>query len=1086
MPTIYDNQNTTLISGLKDALDRSYKSDICTAYFNLRGWKKIASAIQKYNPTKGQCRLLLGMYNPDQQLKKELLEEESTIDRSTAQKLKAQVLSKLKKQLTLGIPSNEDEKGLKQLIEQIKEKKVIIKCFTRYPLHAKLYLTFNKTEFAQNIGFMGSSNLTLAGLEKNGELNIDVLDQQACQILGQWFEDKWNDQYALDLSQDIIKLIDDSWAKQPPYPPYYVYIKMAYHLSEDARKGLTDFFIPKALQNILFDFQAAAVRIATHYVYHKNGVLIGDVVGLGKTLMAIAVAKILEEENGWQTLVLCPKHLEKMWKDHISHEKWGLRGQVIPISQVQSKLPDLQRHHVVIIDESHNLRNANGKRYKIIKDYIFKNDSKCILLSATPYNKTYLDLSSQLGLFIDRDADLGIRPSQFLSQDGQMFEGLASSLKAFEKSTHPEDWQQLMSQFLVRRTRSFIKQNYGQQDKTGRCYIQDQKGSKKFFPNRIAKTVKYQVDEQYQKLFSKEVVQMIGQLHLSRYNLNRYKKSDLEDLTDKEKEIFKDLEQARSHPKGFCRIGLFKRLESSGFAFLKSIQRHILRNCIFIYAIDNQKDLMIKEGNSDILSDAFDEEEGGITGFLEDGNEESYFCTNIDQYYQKAQEKYSQYKEKASIKWLSSTYFTKDLLNDLKTDTEALINLLKNSKEWQPEKDLKLKELEGLLQTNQKALVFSQSRETAEYLKRQLTQRGFDKIGLVTGGMDNIQKIIQRFSPKSNKAKVSQQEEIDVLIATDVLSEGQNLQDCHTVINYDLPWAIIKLVQRVGRIDRIGQLSDHILCYSFMPNEGLEELIRLKARIKNRLKENAEVIGTDEQFFQEERQILIDLYNEKSEVLERDILEDIDLSSYALEIWKKAIKKDPLLEEQIKNMPDSVHSSKQIAANENRVLLFAKSYVANNILELNEQGHILSENQKDILDKAKCQPDTPAQKRMSQHYEIIRCGLKSITQRLHSVSMAGRLGTGRHPRKKLFELFEKHVRQTNHPLDEQIMDDLFKHPLLSSVEQPLARMFRRKRPTQDILSYVREKHQTESLLNKKEAQNITEQPRIICSMGLKK
>ena len=103
---------------------------------------------------------------------------------------------------------------------------------------------------------------------------------------------------------------------------------------------------------------------------------------------------------------------------------------------MQSKLPDLQRHHVVIIDESHNLRNANGKRYKIIKDYISKNDSKCILLSATLYNKTYLDLSSQLGLFIDRDADLGIRPSQFLSQDGQVFEGLTSSLKAHCSQHH--------------------------------------------------------------------------------------------------------------------------------------------------------------------------------------------------------------------------------------------------------------------------------------------------------------------------------------------------------------------------------------------------------------------------------------------------------------------------------------------------------------------------------------------------------------------------------------------------------------------------------------------------------------------------
>ena len=658
MPKIYDNRELSLLSGLEDALKRSHKSDICTAYFNLRSWKKLASIIDQYRPEDGnQCRLLLGMYSPDKDFKKELSGEEiKGIDRERAKKLKLEIVKNFKKQLELGVPSNADEKGLKKLIQQLRDKKVQIKCFTRYPLHAKLYLTFNDTDFASKIGFLGSSNLTFAGLQNQGELNIDILDQQACEHLHQWFEDKWSDKFCLDISQELIEIIEKSWAGDTPYLPYHIYIKMAYHLSEDARKGLADFFIPDELRDTLFDFQSAAVRIATHYVSRKNGVLIGDVVGLGKTVMAITVAKILEEENGWQTLILCPKNLKEMWDSYI--QKYKIRGRIIPTTQVQTKLPALKRHHLVILDESHNFRNSQGKRYQIIKDYISRNDSRCILLSATPYNKTYQDLSSQLGLFLDRDADIGIRPTKFLTEEGDRFEGLTSSLKAFENSTYPEDWQQLMSQFLVRRTRSFIKKNYGSQDNQGRYYINAQEGERKFFPNRIPKTVKYDIDEQYQRLFSEGVVNMINDLNLSRYDLNKYKRGNLNRLNEEEKKIFKDLERSRGLPKGFCRINLFKRLESSGFAFLKSIQRHILRNCIFIYAIEKNEDLKIKESGNDIIADSFDDQEGGMTGFTDSFEEdEEYFSTEYEEYYRIAQDKYNEYKNKRRIKWISSTYF---------------------------------------------------------------------------------------------------------------------------------------------------------------------------------------------------------------------------------------------------------------------------------------------------------------------------------------------------------------------------------------------------------------------------------------------
>ncbi len=150
-----------------------------------------------------------------------------------------------------------------------------------------------------------------------------------------------------------------------------------------------------------------------------------------------------------------------------------------------------------------------------------------------------------------------------------------------------------------------------------------------------------------------------------------------------------------------------------------------------------------------------------------------------------------------------------------------------------------------------------------------------------------------------------------MLVATDVLSEGQNLQDCAIVVNYDLPWAIIRLIQRAGRVDRIGQSAQNILCYSFLPAEGIERVIRLRARVRQRLDENAEVVGTDEAFFEDDdTRSVVDLYNEQTGILDGDDDAEVDLASYAFQIWKNATTADPSLEKKVEQMPDVVHSSK--------------------------------------------------------------------------------------------------------------------------------------------------------------------------------
>ena len=493
MPRIFDNIDLSLLPALRGTLALSEHADFCVGYFNLRGWKAIDEHIDHWSGGEGSCcRLLVGMQRlPQEDLSTALsvFRDGNDIDNQTAIRLKRSLAEDFRQQLMIGIPTNEDEKGLRRLAEQIRAKKVVVKLFLRHPLHAKLYLLFRPDPISPTIGYLGSSNLTFAGLSKQGELNIDVLDHDACQKLARWFEDRWEDRWCVDISNELIEIIEESWAREKPLPPYYVYLKMAYHLSQEARTGLSEFRLPRDFDQKLFEFQTAAVKIAAHHLNKRGGVLIGDVVGLGKTLMATAVARIFEDDHDLETLIMCPKNLVPMWEDY--RVQYRLRAKVLSISRAITELPKLRRYRLVLIDESHNLRNREGKRYRAIQEYLRANESKVILLSATPYNKTYIDLSNQLRLFVSEDADVGIRPENLLRDLGETefirrHQCAVRSLAAFEKSEYADDWRELMRLYLVRRTRSFIQDNYATTDsRTGRKYLTFADGTRSYFPRRV-------------------------------------------------------------------------------------------------------------------------------------------------------------------------------------------------------------------------------------------------------------------------------------------------------------------------------------------------------------------------------------------------------------------------------------------------------------------------------------------------------------------------------------------------------------------------------------------------------------------------
>ncbi len=1125
MPRIFDNlaPDSSLLSALQETLELSTRADFCVGYFNLRGWGGLAPYVDDWGADDGPCRVLIGMQrlpHDDLRATLSLVDGPLSMDNQTAHRLRVHLAEQLRQQLTIGAPTNSDERTLRRLAAQLRARKVVVKLFLRHPLHAKLYLLFRKDPINPIVGYLGSSNLTFAGLAAQGELNVDVLDQDGTVKLKKWFEDRWNDRFCVDITDELLQIIEESWAREALIPPYHVYLKMAYHLSHEARAGLAEFKIPKIFGDRLFDFQAAAVKIAAHHLNRRNGVLIGDVVGLGKTLMATAVARIFEDDYGLETLIICPPNLVPMWESY--RVEFGLRASVLSLGKVLDELPSLRRYRLVVIDESHNLRNREGKRYRAIQEYVRENESKCILLSATPYNKTYLDLSSQLRIFVEDEQDLGIRPERLLRELGEVefvrrHQAGLRTLAAFDFSEYADDWRDLMRLYLVRRTRSFIQDNYAEADhETGRRFLTYENGSRSFFPTRVPKTVKFTIDEsdlndQYAKLYSQTVVDKVNGLRLPRYGLGNYV-SDIPETpaTAGEEKQLDDLSRAGKRLMGFCRTNLFKRLESSGAAFLQSVERHVLRNYVFLHAIRNDLPLPLGTQDAEMLDSRFtDEDTNEARGSLfdldhDDQQEEPEVqetvgtCT-VAQFEARAAEIYEEYRGryKRRFRWLRPDLFSTDLENELQRDSAALLDLLQTYGAWDPAHDAKLDALNTLLADtflDEKVLVFSQFADTVNYLEAQLRGRGVLDMAGVTGGSADPTQLAWQFSPESNQrpGQGKPERELRVLVATDVLSEGQNLQDCHVVVNYDLPWAIIRLIQRAGRVDRIGQKAEKILCHSFLPAEGVERIIDLRGRVRARLKENAEVVGADEAFFEDDDdpQTIINLYHERAGILDGDPDGEVDLASHAYQIWKNAISADPRLEKAVADLPDVVLSSRQhtpIAQRPEGVLVFMRTGDGNDALAyVDRNGQSITESQLEILSVAECRPDVPAKPHHESHHELVAEGVRHVVREEKRVG--GQLGRPSGARFRTYTRLKQYADAIKGQLFDvdalhKAINEIYRYPLRQSAVDTLNRQLRSgvdDGQLAEIVIALRE----EDRLCLADDEASTQEPQIICSMGL--
>ncbi len=1099
MPRILDNltpddRDSQMEAALSDTLATSRSLDAAVGYFNLRGWRLIADRVSALPGRAGRAkvRLLVGMTeSPTDEMRRLLsIRSRQEPDTELINQRFEETIGELRVQLQVGLPTVEDEAALRALRRQIEAEDVEVRLYLQSRLHAKLYLVHRDDIPVPRVGYVGSSNLTQAGLREQGELNVDVTDFTSTAKLAEWFEERWNDPFTLPADPELIDLLDESWAGHRLLDPYLVYLKMAYHLSKEAREGLIRFGLPASMAQELLAFQEAAVKIAARIVTYKGGVLIGDVVGLGKTLVATAIARLLQEDHGWETLIVCPKNLVEMWKDY--RHRYKLHAEVLSLSMVTRRLSGMPRHRLVVIDESHNLRNSDRQDHQALRKYISDNESRVVLLSATPYNKSVEDLDGQLSLFIDDHLDLGIRPEQAIAETGEdrfaiQCENRPSSLAAFRKSSHVEDWQTLMSQFMVRRTRRFIEDNYANIDPVGRKYLTFGTGGRFYFPKRTIRPLERPIarNDPAHEMLSDATLDAIRSLRRPRYNLGGYL-TGAPPADPAEQQLIHDLERARGNVAGFNRVLMFKRLSSSGPAFLLTLRRHLLRDRTYLHAVETG--LPIPVGPID--TSIWDLDEGSeADGLFQDAE--------IGLSPQLAYDLLAA-KPPKNMRWLGAHHVDDSFGEDLRHDIDSIEKMLQRFGIWDQANDRKLSALADLIlsrHSSEKVLVFTEYRDTADYLAGALRERGVKNLAAVSGQEGNATGVARRFSPGSHPIGLpSDRDELRVLVSTDVLSEGQNLQDARVVVNYDLPWAIIKLVQRAGRVDRIGQESEEVVLYTMFPAGSLEQEIDLRKRIRDRLEENASLLGSDERFFGEEgeQETITGMFDEHAD-WDTDDAEDVDPVSMAYEIWRSAAETHPELAKRVENLPNVVYATlpkpdrgkaKPGAAGPG-VLVHSRTVTGSDAFALLlRSGGARRVTSQEALRLAECRPDTPARSPLPDHHRLVAAAFRGpLTAPPAKVA---EMPTG--VRGRCYEKLKSHMADPQldlliSPEDmNAALEDLRRYPLLESATQALAKALRERKPP-DLARLITDLHQDGRLCAYPDRQLARQEPRVICSMG---
>jgi superfamily II DNA or RNA helicase len=861
IPFVIDNQEHRLADVLNALLGQTAGKplDVATAYFAVSGYRLVKDRLHQV----GALRLLLGA------------EPQSGADlglRANAEAIKARLSGDLEAEAF----TEATLRVVEDLIAFLQAEKVEVRLFDDGFLHAKAYL-FHQDKITDSnrrdrlrpfAAIVGSSNFTGPGLSSNRELNLvhrvllpdeEAVDREAAKRAGyvahdleretlidpagvdvpdpsrrliksevgaravmdlmRWYEDHWGQ--SSDFKAELIELLDSSKFGTKEYTPYEVYTKALYeYFKEELGEDATEFG-RSAVD--LAEFQEDAVKKARRILARYDGVLIADSVGLGKTWIGKKLLEDFAYHRRQKAVVVCSASLRPMWQRELASAT--IAAQIVGMEEMgrdsfdPSQIGDAD---VILVDESHNFRNDKANRYLKLDEVIHHNRGrgrdgerkKVILLSATPINNDLYDLANQIRLFTQsepdyfREAGVG---------DFNAYFRRARRIAKQEDQSAGVVLFNLLEEIMVRNTRPYIRAAYPNATIKGKPVM---------FPDRWLHTVEYDLGATYGGLYDK-IVAAIDELSLAPYQLEAYrKKSAIIDEQEHEWEAGREMALV-----GIFKTRFLKRLESSVEAFRLSVRRALEFEATYKSYLLDGKVVTSRDFQKAMRYLARDEEDDVAPAGLAD---ELDAVAEARDYI-------------ASLPTVDRNQFDlRKLDHDVTTDIESLRKLYDRTESLAAE-DGKLVRLKELLATDlrgKKVLVFSTFKDTTRYLHRRLTQ---DDKWLKSCVEPNIRRIdsgnhpderthiLAQFAPIGSGLDRPPEQTIDILISTDVLSEGQNLQDCGALINYDLTWNPIRLVQRNGRIDRIGSPHSEIGIYNMFPEEELEALLHLVDRLTTRI-----------------------------------------------------------------------------------------------------------------------------------------------------------------------------------------------------------------------------------------------------------
>lgn len=932
----------------------------------------------------------------------------------------------------------------KEAVAFLKQDKVLCKTLEPNFCHAKLYLTSSSPKNPMKESYiMGSSNLTEAGIglkpNQNIELNSAGTGTEAVyKELKEWFESLWASPKAhtkksiFDAHGKIKKvefkqyLIDEISKIFKIYTPAEIYQKILFelfYLEEDVDYERTVGKLENTkIFTSLFPFQQKGALNLISILNKYNGAILADAVGLGKTWTTLAVIKYFRF-LGRKTVLLCPKKLEHNWKQYLENENSLFEEEEFNYKvhfhtdftedstergRINFDFLNNEDPKLIVIDESHNLRNDKSIKYKVLMEEVLKKskgDIKVLLLSATPINNNFNDVKNQFALMV-KGANDGFEDSLQVRSLDSTFRKLQTEFKSWNKKPEDSlasfyqrvdnsDFFKLTENLVVARTRKRIKTFF---DKD--FHFPKHKKAINIFktPLKIGDFVDFaDLDEKLDLNLSAYQPSQFT-MTLAEVEAERIKK---EEKKRKKGDILKDDAQREFFLVKMMKILMLKRLESSWWAFYLTVQNIYNHHENAIKKIDQYKDTR----------------DGALVLSTEDMNPEE-----VDEEYEAQLDSFQLGKKKPiSLREIDAVDRLDDFRKSIRRDKENLLLILENLKTFEKnfqensKVDEKLVELIHLITqkqqtSNPKLIIFTTYKDTALYLFEQLQRAGFSRLGVVYGNeaktdlagkSPDINTLLQHFAPYTKlflekrwvgfepkksmetfaawqdwvkkehpKTKNILENPIDILITTDVLSEGQNLQDADTVVNYDIHWNPVRVIQRLGRVDRIGSPNPEIQCVNFWPAPSIDASINLKSRVENRMAV-MQFIGSEVvQNFTEEFSEIADnpLETRQTNALLRQMetsLEDIDgENSLGFDDFSFDVFKQQLLDylnthkKHLEDLPSGIFSGFKVAHDqEEGIIAFVGKkpkvmgkYSQYYLIHLDWKGNVLRDNHKTVLE----------------------------------------------------------------------------------------------------------------------------------------